>query len=112
MRKVPFPPKIERNYENFVFRLVYKPETGVLWGYNEFFCKKDILHEINEAPNQHLDTIQDEFDHHPNIGTSQRNHNSSVALNSSEFLHSKLGLLDDQITINYDLSVPTLVADE
>ena len=28
-------------------------------------------------------------------------------LNTSIFLHSKLGLLDNQVTVNYDLTMPT-----
>lgn len=27
---------------------------------------------------------------------------------SSEFLNSRLGLIDNQVTVNYDLSLPTL----
>lgn len=34
---LPFPPNLdEPKKERFVFRLVFKPETGTLWGYNEF----------------------------------------------------------------------------
>ena len=29
-------------------------------------------------------------------------------LNTSEFLHSRMGLLDNQVTINYDLGMPSL----
>jgi hypothetical protein len=28
-------------------------------------------------------------------------------LNTSIFMHSKLGLLDNQLTVNYDLTLPT-----
>lgn len=28
-------------------------------------------------------------------------------LNTSIFMHSKLGLLDNQVTVNYDLTLPT-----
>lgn len=31
-----------------------------------------------------------------------------VNLNTSAFLHSKLGLLDNQVTVNYDLTMPAL----
>lgn len=34
---LPFPPNLdEAKKDKFVFRLVFKPETGTLWGYNEF----------------------------------------------------------------------------
>ena len=42
-----------------------------------------------------------------------RNRNAARPnLNSSEFLHSRLNLLDDQITINYDLSQPTIANED
>lgn len=34
---LPFPSDLDAaKKEKFVFRLVFKPETGVLWGYNDF----------------------------------------------------------------------------
>ena len=47
-RTIPFPSMSPENKDKFVFRMVFKPETGTLWAFNEFFCKKDLLHEINE----------------------------------------------------------------
>ena len=47
-----------------------------------------------------------------NMNSSRNINNQTANLNSSEFLHSKLGLLDDQITINYDLSLPTIGNEE
>ena len=47
--------------------------------------------------------------------TSSRNEKSyrlNQHLNTSEFMHSRLGLLDNHITINYDLSVPMIKATE
>ena len=44
---LPFPQSMEDSKkERFVFRLVFKPETGTLWGYNEFQCEKDLFHEV------------------------------------------------------------------
>ena len=46
--RVPFPQKPAHNFDKFVMRLIFKPESGTLWGFNEFFCKKDLLHEVND----------------------------------------------------------------
>ena len=33
---LPFPVKIEDKKKDLIFRLVFKPESGVLWGSNGF----------------------------------------------------------------------------
>ena len=34
--KLPFPEISAESKKKFIFRLIFKPETGILWGFNEF----------------------------------------------------------------------------
>lgn len=45
---LPFPQYRDEDTRNhFVFRLVYKPQSGVLWGYNQFHCNSEHLQELD-----------------------------------------------------------------
>jgi hypothetical protein len=40
---LPFPAQEEGAQAKFLFKVVFKPESGQLWGYNEYSCDKDLM---------------------------------------------------------------------
>lgn len=40
---LPFPKPKDNNKNNFIFRIVFKSDTGDLWGFNKFECQKDMF---------------------------------------------------------------------
>ena len=58
---------------------------------------------IEEEPNDLMNTEGNQtIDRKPDVGAED-----NAGLNTSIFMHSKLGLLDNQVTVNYDLTLPT-----
>jgi len=45
--RLPFPNQDEEKKDNLIFRFLFKPETGALWGFNKFFHDRDLYHQIN-----------------------------------------------------------------
>ena len=45
--KQPFPVPNQEKSDEFIFRIMFKPETGELWGFNDFFCDQNLYHEID-----------------------------------------------------------------
>ena len=96
-----------------------------MWGFNNFFCDKEKCHDIDitdifqnranfkpldrSVPNNSYETIDDT---QPNITAPQLTVPNEGPGNTSEFLHSRLDLLDNHLTINYDLSVPSIRPDD
>lgn len=123
---MPFPQQNKAKQDKHIFRLLFKPETGTLWGFNNFFCEKDKFHDIDFTeifqkrgagykpgdkivPNTSYETIDDT---QPNATAPQLTVPNDAPNNTSEFLHSRLDLLDNHLTINYDLSVPSIRPDD
>jgi hypothetical protein len=109
---LPFPVFVEDKKKEFIFRVVFKPETGILWGFNEFTIDKDLVHTPNfkellkNGGAKSMDAssvVEDEV---------YQGTNSISNLDNSQFLHSRLNLMDDQVTINYDLSQPSMAMDQ
>jgi len=46
---VPLPGGNSYNPHTFIFRILFKPESGKLWGFNEFFCDPTLYHELDIA---------------------------------------------------------------
>lgn len=42
---LPFPAQEDQNKAKFLFKVVFKPESGQLWGFNEYSCDKDLMFE-------------------------------------------------------------------
>ena len=132
---MPFPKARDNNKNNFIFRIVLKSDTGDLWGFNKFDCEKDMFqetdylqllsyshpalkssdfHEENNTKGQVSATLDDiglnDMSHHDIATHRQGERKDTNYLNESAFdnIHSRLNILDDQITVNYDLSQPTL----
>ena len=42
---LPFPAQEEDVNAKFLFKVVFKPESGQLWGFNEYSCDKDLMCE-------------------------------------------------------------------
>lgn len=42
--RVPFPNQDILKKDKFIFRFLFKPETGALWGFNEFFHDRELYH--------------------------------------------------------------------
>ena len=42
---LPYPDQDPARKAKFLFRAVFKPDTGQLWGFNEFTCDKDLILE-------------------------------------------------------------------
>jgi hypothetical protein len=41
---LPFPTMTEEKKKNLIFRIVFKPETGQLWGFNGFHLDQELLY--------------------------------------------------------------------
>lgn len=121
--KQPFPLPNMKKKDQFIFRLMFKPESGALWGFNDFFCDRSLFHELeysqvfqNQAQEVLTQNHSRESIEEGNsskvlagpVGLGAEGHSRNVNMNSSEFLNSRLGLMDNQVTVNYDLSLPTL----
>lgn len=46
MVDLPFSKERDLNKKEFIFRIVYKADTGDLWGFNKFECNKNHFEEI------------------------------------------------------------------
>ena len=44
---LPFAKSKDNNKNNFIFRIVFKANTGDLWGFNKFDCDKDMFQETD-----------------------------------------------------------------
>ena len=42
---LPFPAQEESQKSKFLFKVVFKPESGQLWGFNEYSSDKDLMFE-------------------------------------------------------------------
>jgi hypothetical protein len=109
--KQPFPLPNLNKKDQFIFRLMFKPESGALWGFNEFFCDRALFHELEYAQvfqNQAQEVLTE---NHSRESLEEGNTSKVLAgpvglgaegnsrnmnhLNSSEFLNSRLGLMDN-----------------
>jgi hypothetical protein len=135
--RLPFPDEDQTDQDKFIFRIIFKPESGQLWGFNKFYMKKELFHAVNQQDilNQNPESLaqqnvalqqenpgllnnsreSDELNElqitqghivsQPNDRTLENIADNKI-LNTSAFMHSRLGLLDNQVTINYDLAMP------
>ncbi len=44
---LPFPDQNKAKKDSFIFRLLFKPESGQLWGFNQFFCDSELFHQVD-----------------------------------------------------------------
>lgn len=42
---LPYAKAKDNNKHNFIFRIVFKADTGDLWGFNKFECDKQLFQE-------------------------------------------------------------------
>ena len=42
---LPFPAQDQSLKSKFLFKVIYKPESGQLWGFNEYNCDKELTLE-------------------------------------------------------------------
>lgn len=42
---LPYPKQKEEKKDKFVFRVIFKPESGVVWGFNEFQQNQDLFYK-------------------------------------------------------------------
>lgn len=47
--RLPFPEYNENDGKDFIFRILFKPETGKLWGFHQFYIDNKLFHQINFA---------------------------------------------------------------
>jgi len=48
--ELPYARQKESDKPNFVFRILFKPDTGDLWGFNDFECNKELFEEEDYLP--------------------------------------------------------------
>jgi len=48
--ELPYARQKEADKQNFVFRILFKPDTGDLWGFNDFECNKELFQEEDYLP--------------------------------------------------------------
>ena len=44
---LPFADENKFKKDQFIFRFLFKPESGQLWGFNQFFSDGDLFHQID-----------------------------------------------------------------
>jgi len=47
--RLPFPEFEEQAGKEFIFRILFKPETGNLWGFHQFYIDNTLFHKIKFA---------------------------------------------------------------
>ena len=45
MVDLPYAKAKDNNKHNFIFRIIFKADTGDLWGFNKFECDKNMFQE-------------------------------------------------------------------
>jgi hypothetical protein len=127
--RLPFPEITEKKDKELVFRLMFKPESGQLWGFNQFYIDHKLFHQINfsdilnqnnqtyekklkqytqklgNITNNSREELDEEFLATDGIQYSQAQAQNECKtpdrdeqppnLNTSVFLHSRLGLMDN-----------------